>query len=277
MQVLAPAGGAIAGDELRAVFLLLREGGIGLEAAAAAGFVGAHGADDDQLFAFDQALGVNRGIAAADADGEQLGYFLGDGEEARHWFERAAAIIGVEAGDDDAFAEIGELRANVNNFVAEELGFIDADDLRARRQFFHDFGGLEDRVRRNAEARVRDDLVGGVTLVNGGLEYLHALARDLCAAQTADQLFALAGKHRADHDFDPAHIAFDDVHGCSLEISFQFLVASNKYSEFLASFVVLSTAQQELVAWLPLQLRCRSASGGMAIHLRIIERREGGN
>lgn len=59
----------ITGNELRAVFFLLREGGIGLEAAAATGFVRATGADDDQLFAFDETLGVHRGIAAADADG----------------------------------------------------------------------------------------------------------------------------------------------------------------------------------------------------------------
>ena len=62
---------------MRAFLFLLRESGIGLEATAAAGFVGAHGADDDQLFAFDQALGVNRGIAAADADREQFGDFSG--------------------------------------------------------------------------------------------------------------------------------------------------------------------------------------------------------
>ncbi len=64
---------------------------------------------------------------------------------------------------------------------------------------------------------MRHDFVGGVALVDGRLEDLHALARDFRATQPADQLFALAGKHRADDDFDPAHIAFDDVHGRSLE------------------------------------------------------------
>jgi hypothetical protein len=44
---------------------------------------------------------------------------------------------------------------------------------------------------------------------------LDALARYFGAAEAADQLLALAGKHRADDDFDPAHIAFDDVHGDS--------------------------------------------------------------
>src|SRR6266849_8210539 len=109
----AGRGGAVASDELGAVFLFLGEGGIGLEAAAAAGFVGAHCADDNQLLAFDEALGVHSGVAAADADREQLGDFFGDGEEARHGFERAAAVISIQARDDDAFAEIGELGANI--------------------------------------------------------------------------------------------------------------------------------------------------------------------
>ncbi len=132
MSAAAGGGGAVAGDELRAVLLFLGESGIGLEAAAAAGFVRAHCADDDQLFAFDEALGVNRGIAAADADGQQLGDFFGDGEEAGHGFERAAAVIGVEAGDDDALAEIGELGANIHHLIAKELRFVNADDFGAR-------------------------------------------------------------------------------------------------------------------------------------------------
>src|SRR5229473_4733852 len=151
MRASATGGsGAVAGDELRAVLLFLGEGRIGFKAAAAAGFVGAHGADNDQFFAFDKALGVNRGIAAADADGEKFGDFFGDGEEARHGFERAAAIIGIQAGNNDAFAEIGELGANIDYLVAKELRFVDADDFRARRKLFHDFGGFVHVVRRNA-------------------------------------------------------------------------------------------------------------------------------
>src|SRR5712692_10043823 len=222
----AAGGGAVAGDELRAVLLFLGEGGIGFEAAAAAGFVGAHCADNNQVFAIDKPLRVNRGIAAADADREQLGDFFGDGEEARHRFERTAAVIGVQAGDDHALAEIRELGANIHYLVAEELRFVNADNFRARREFFHDFGGFENAVRRNAKAGMGHDFVGGVAFVDGRLEDLHALARDFRATQTADQLFAFAGKHRADDDFDPTHIAFYDVHGCSLKTGYPFSVLS---------------------------------------------------
>src|SRR6266852_3945147 len=227
----AAGGGAVAGDELRAVLLLLGERGIGLKAAAASGFVGAQCADNNQVFAIDKPLRVNRGIAAADADREQLGDFFGDGEETRHGFERAAAVIGIQAGDDDTFAEIRELGANIHYFIAKELRFVDADNFRARRQLFQDFGGFEDVVRGNAEARMRDDFVGGIAFVDGGFEDLHALARGLRASQPAEQLLALAGKHRADDDFDPAHIAFDDVHGRSLKSSYQYSVL-NKETQF---------------------------------------------
>src|SRR5208337_4493179 len=44
------------------------------------------------------------------------------------------------------------------------------------------------------------------------LENLHALSRDLRAPQSANQFFALPGEHRSDHDFDPAHVAFHNVH-----------------------------------------------------------------
>src|SRR5437016_2497186 len=58
-------GGAVASDELGAVLLFLGESRIGLEAAAAAGFVRTHRADDDQFFAFNQALGVHSEIGRA--------------------------------------------------------------------------------------------------------------------------------------------------------------------------------------------------------------------
>src|SRR5881227_3723104 len=55
----------------------------------------------------------------------------------------------VKAGDDNTLAEIGKFGTNVDNFVTKELGFVDADDFGARRQFFHDVGGFQDVVRWN--------------------------------------------------------------------------------------------------------------------------------
>jgi len=47
----------------------------------------------------------------------------------------------------------------------------------------------------NAEAGMGDDLVGGIALIDRGLEDLHALAGNLGTAQAADQFLALPRKH----------------------------------------------------------------------------------
>src|SRR5256886_17591025 len=63
LRLAASRGGAVTGDELRAVGLFHSERGVGLKAAAAAGFISSHSADDDELLAFHQALGGNGGMA----------------------------------------------------------------------------------------------------------------------------------------------------------------------------------------------------------------------
>ena len=77
LRLAASGGDAVTRDELRAVGLFHSERGVGLKAAAAAGFIRSRSADDDQLLAIHQALGVNRRIAAANADSQQLGDFFG--------------------------------------------------------------------------------------------------------------------------------------------------------------------------------------------------------
>ena len=55
--------------------------GEGLEVGAAAGFVEAGCADENQLLALTEALGVDGGRAADHADGGELGDLVGDGHE----------------------------------------------------------------------------------------------------------------------------------------------------------------------------------------------------
>src|ERR1700679_3147193 len=43
-----------------------------------------------------------------------------------------------------------------------------------------------------------------------------SLFRDFRPAKTANEFLALAGKHWADDDLDPAHVALDDIHASPL-------------------------------------------------------------
>ena len=60
--------------------------------------------------------------------------------------------------------------------------------------------------RRDLHLAVRDDLVLAVAVVDGGLEDLDLLPRNLRAPQPPDQLLALAAEHAAGDDFDPARM-----------------------------------------------------------------------
>jgi hypothetical protein len=57
-----------------------------------------------------------------------------------------------------------------------------------------------------------DDLVAGIALVDDGLEYLDALARNLSAAQAPDQLFTLAAEHWPADCFNPAQVPAHWIH-----------------------------------------------------------------
>src|SRR5271156_6349630 len=190
------AGGRGAGIDAGGSFLLLDFllGKLRLETTAAARFIHSAGADDDQFFRGHDALGVHGGISAAHADGEKLGDFLGNGEQAGHWLERAAQEIGVETGDNNALAELGEAGAVRDDAFTEELGLINAHDFGARGDLFQDVGARADELGRDLQAGVRDDAVLRVALINHRLENLHALPADFGARQGPGPFLALAWK-----------------------------------------------------------------------------------
>src|SRR5262249_20140020 len=130
-------------------------------------------------------------------------------------FERPPAKVGVEAGNYHTLPKIGQLGANVHDFVAQELRLVNPHYFRARLKLLHDFRGFRDVVRGDAQPGMRDDFVGRVARVNSRLENLHALPGNLRAAKAPDQLFALAGEHRPDNHFDPTHVALDYIHAWS--------------------------------------------------------------
>ena len=64
----------------------------------------------------------------------------------------------------------------------------------------------------DAAVVVRDNVVGGVALVDGRLEDLHPLARNFSAAQTANQLFTLAAEHGTANHFNPSKVSAHCIH-----------------------------------------------------------------
>src|SRR5208283_939678 len=114
--------------------------------------------------------------------------------------------------NDHALAQIGELYAALDQAFAEKLRFVYADHLRARRDFRENVFAGGHQLRIQLQAGVRDDTVLGVALVDYRLENLNALFRNFRASQAANEFLTLAGKHWPDDDFDPAHVALDDIH-----------------------------------------------------------------
>ena len=172
---------------------------------AADGFVDVFFAEFDQLVAFGKTVGVMGDVAAADADGVDLGHVFGGGHQRGHGAEGFAEVVHVEAGDDDADAPFGELACHVDDGFVEELGFVDAYHVDAFRLFQDASGGI-DRGGEDGMAFVRDDGFLGVAGVDLGFEDFDAEIGDLGPLEPADEFFGLAGKHRAADDFDPTGI-----------------------------------------------------------------------
>src|SRR4051794_21697658 len=95
-------------------------------ASAASGLVRLRRADEHALAFNAQALSPIGRRAALHAHCVQLGNVFGHRQKLRHRFERLAARVLVEAGDDDARAAIREHLADPNQAAAQKLGFINA-------------------------------------------------------------------------------------------------------------------------------------------------------
>ena len=182
--------------------------GEGFEVGAAAGFVEAGCADDYELLALAEALGVDGGGAADHADGGEFGDLVGEGHEVGDWAEGLVGEGGVEAGEDDALAEVDEFHGEMGDAVVEELDFVEADDVD-----FVDAAGFEELGFEAVGCWGYDGGVVGLGAVAGdggavvaevdvGFEAGYALAGDAGALEAADELFGFAGEHGAGDDFD---------------------------------------------------------------------------
>ena len=144
-----------------------------------------------------------REVAAADADGVDLGDVFGRGHQRWHRPEGFAGVVHVQPCDDDPHAAVGQFAADLDDAVVEELRFVDAHDvdLRGHQQ---DVARRVDRRGADGVGVVRNDLLLRVAHVDAGFEYLDFLVCVPGAFEAAYQLLGLTREHRAADHFDPA-------------------------------------------------------------------------
>jgi len=72
---------------------------------------------------------VDGWLPADHADGGEFCDLVGDGHEGGDGAEGLGVEGGVEAGEEDAFAEVNEFDGEREDGVVEELSLVDADDV----------------------------------------------------------------------------------------------------------------------------------------------------
>ena len=157
----------------------------------------------DEFLAGGEAVAVVGEVAAADADGVDFLDIFGDGHQTGHRAEGLPEKVGVQAGDDDADAAVGERLGDFNDAFVKKLGFVDTDDLHVGGDVQHP-GRRLDRGARDGRGVMGYDIEVRITLIDGRLENLDFLLGELGAFEPADQFFRLAGEHGAADDFDAA-------------------------------------------------------------------------
>src|SRR5438045_1537616 len=122
-------------------------------------------ADEDPFAAGDQTLRVVRRRAADHANRERLRDVFRDGEQLRHWLERLAEIVLIEARDDHALALIRQSRADSRQLGIEELSLVDAHHFSVRGDAIEQLARRGDALGLNLHRAMRDDVVPAVAVV----------------------------------------------------------------------------------------------------------------
>jgi len=120
-----------------------------------------------------------------------LGDVFGRGHQRRHRAEGLAGVVHVESRDDDPHAAVGQLAADLDDAVVEELRLVDAHDIDVGGHQ-QDVPGRVDRRGADGVGVVRDDLLFRIAHVDAGFEDFNLLVGEFGAFETAYQLFGLA-------------------------------------------------------------------------------------
>ena len=120
-----------------------------------------------------------------------------------HGTERTAQIILIKPRRNDSHASVCQLHAHVDDFIVEELHFVDAYNLHSEHYVGSKVRGVVDDDGIHPAIVARDHSLQLEPVIDRRLKNLRALAGYLSAAYPADQLFALAAEHAAGDNFDP--------------------------------------------------------------------------
>jgi hypothetical protein len=179
----------------------------GIEATATARLVYVGCPDYHELIALDQTLGAICRAAAADADGERFGDIFGYRQQLWHGIEWLPPVILIEPGYDHTLSHVCQLVTDRDDLFVKKLRLVDSYHFGAIVNLVDDFSRCGNDCRSDFLLAVRNDMIGRIARINLGLENLYALASDLSAAQTADQLLAFAAEHAPADYLDPSGVA----------------------------------------------------------------------
>ena len=148
-------------------------------------------------------MGMIREISTLDADGVDLTDILSYSHQSGHRAERLSKIVRIETGDNHPDSAVCESLTHIDQFIIEELGFVDTYHIYVGRDFQHMLR-IADRSRLDAVKVVGDDLDIRVPDIDGGLEDGDLQISELGPLEPADKFFRLSGKHRAANHLDAA-------------------------------------------------------------------------
>ena len=109
-----------------------------------------------------------------------LGDVFGRGHQRRHRAEGLAGVVHVESRDDDPHAAVGQLAADLDDAVVEELRLVDAHDIDVGGHQ-QDVPGRVDRRGADGVGVVRDDLLFRIAHVDAGFEDFNLLVGEFGA------------------------------------------------------------------------------------------------
>jgi hypothetical protein len=149
-------------------------------------------------------------LPADDADGVQLGDFLGTAHKFGHGAEWLGAEIHVESGDNDTYTPGGKVIDHRDNTHVEKLSFVKRNDSRTGGKIREDGIRLRNCLRLDVLSGVAGYVLDAEAVINVGLEDLHWLSGYSGAAHAADEFFGLTTEHAAADDFDFAYVVNHD-------------------------------------------------------------------